>query len=112
MVAIERGPWRDTATDFNIGYAPDELRYAVRKDLFLQPGAGSHDHAQHPPDGAADARLRLFLPGTWRRRRGRALERPDLALSTRSIFVFEAHLTQRYGAGKFEDLQIQDWGVT
>ena len=34
---IERGPWRDTATDFNIGYAQDELRYAVRQDLFLQP---------------------------------------------------------------------------
>ena len=37
VVAIERGPWRDTATDFNIGYMQDELRYAVRKDLFLQP---------------------------------------------------------------------------
>src|SRR5437763_16141105 len=37
VVAIERGPWRDTATDFNIGYMPDELRYAVRRELFLQP---------------------------------------------------------------------------
>jgi gluconate 2-dehydrogenase alpha chain len=37
VVAIERGPWRDTATDFNIGYMQDELRYAIRKDLFLQP---------------------------------------------------------------------------
>jgi gluconate 2-dehydrogenase alpha chain len=23
VVAIERGPWRDTASDFNIGTAPD-----------------------------------------------------------------------------------------
>ena len=37
VVAIERGPWRDTATDFNIGYMQDELRYAIRKDLFLNP---------------------------------------------------------------------------
>ncbi|RVA70600.1 GMC family oxidoreductase, partial [Mesorhizobium sp. M7A.F.Ca.CA.001.11.2.1] len=37
VVAIERGPWRDTATDFNIGYAQDELRYSIRRDLFLQP---------------------------------------------------------------------------
>ncbi len=37
VVAIERGPWRDTATDFNIGYMQDELRYAIRKELFLQP---------------------------------------------------------------------------
>ena len=35
VVAIERGPWRDTATDFNIGYMADELRYAIRRDLFL-----------------------------------------------------------------------------
>ena len=26
VVAIERGPWRDTAADFNIGTTPDELR--------------------------------------------------------------------------------------
>ena len=31
VVAIERGPWRDTATDFNIGYMPDELRHAFRR---------------------------------------------------------------------------------
>ena len=37
VVALERGPWRDTATDFNIGYMQDELRYAIRKELFLQP---------------------------------------------------------------------------
>src|SRR5580693_1006948 len=37
VLAIERGPWRDTASDFNIGYMPDELRYAIRRDLFLQP---------------------------------------------------------------------------
>src|SRR5229473_93948 len=36
VVAIERGPWRDTATDFPTTYAPDELRYAVRQDLFLR----------------------------------------------------------------------------
>ena len=29
VVAIERGPWRDTATDFNIGYMPTScaMRY-------------------------------------------------------------------------------------
>ena len=37
VVAIERGPWRDTATDFPPAYAQDELRYAVRLDLFLRP---------------------------------------------------------------------------
>ena len=37
VVAIERGPWRDTATDFPPNYSPDELRYAVRHDLFVRP---------------------------------------------------------------------------
>ncbi len=37
VVAIERGPWRDTATDFNIGTAPDELRYGIRHDTLLRP---------------------------------------------------------------------------
>ena len=35
VVAVERGPWRDTATDFNIGTAADELRYGVRPELCL-----------------------------------------------------------------------------
>ena len=30
VVALERGPWRDTSTDFNIAYMQDELRYAIR----------------------------------------------------------------------------------
>ena len=37
VVAIERGPWRDTATDFPTTYAQDELRYRIRHDLFLRP---------------------------------------------------------------------------
>jgi gluconate 2-dehydrogenase alpha chain len=37
VVAIERGPWRDTATDFAPAYVQDELRHAVRLDLFLRP---------------------------------------------------------------------------
>jgi gluconate 2-dehydrogenase alpha chain len=37
VVAIERGPWRDIATDFPPSYAPDELRYAVRHDLVVRP---------------------------------------------------------------------------
>src|SRR3569833_596264 len=37
VVAIERGPWRDTASDFPPSWAPDELRYRLRHDLFLKP---------------------------------------------------------------------------
>ena len=37
VVAIERGPWRDTATDFPPNYDQDELRYRIRHELFLRP---------------------------------------------------------------------------
>ena len=37
VVAIERGPWRDSPTDFPVGYMQDELRYRVRHELFLRP---------------------------------------------------------------------------
>ena len=36
VVAIERGPWRDTATDFNIGYAQDEWK--IRPNVTLNYG--------------------------------------------------------------------------
>src|SRR5258708_20984316 len=34
VVALERGPWRDTPTDFATGFAQDELRYMWRHHLF------------------------------------------------------------------------------
>src|SRR6201985_581822 len=37
VIAIERGPWRNTPTDYPPGYAPDELRYRIRHELFLRP---------------------------------------------------------------------------
>jgi gluconate 2-dehydrogenase alpha chain len=52
VVAIERGPWRDTATDFPPNYAPDELRYAVRLDLFARTAQPSLSFStQSPPFG-------------------------------------------------------------
>ncbi len=37
VIAIERGPWRDSPTDFPPTYMQDELRYRVRHELFLRP---------------------------------------------------------------------------
>ena len=82
VVAIERGPWRDTATDFNIGTAPDELRYAVRHDIFLRPKQETLTMRNNPiADSVADPQMGQLPAGQWRRRRRRALERPDLAFS-------------------------------
>jgi choline dehydrogenase-like flavoprotein len=112
VVAIERGPWRDTATDFNIGYMQDELRYAVRKDLFLSPVL----EAMTMRNGVSQTALPMrdygsFLPGygvggagvhwngyVWR--------------FFPTDFQLKTHLTQRYGAKRVGELQLEDWGVS
>ncbi|HEY4254035.1 MAG TPA: GMC family oxidoreductase, partial [Roseomonas sp.] len=113
VVALERGPWRDTATDYNIGTAPDELRYAIRQDIFLRPAQETLTIRNKPDQRALPIRkFGSFLPGNgvggagvhWNGQTWRFL--PD-------DFVAKSHLTQRYGADFLpENHLIQDWGVT
>ena len=113
VVAIERGPWRDTASDFNIGYAQDELRYAIRQDLFLRPAQDTLTFRNNADQQALPIRqFGSFLPGNgvggagvhWNGQTWRFLP---------SDFRCRSHLTERYGA-KFipDELTIQDWGIT
>ena len=113
VVAIERGPWRDTATDFSPSYAPDELRYAVRHDLFVRPAQTTFTFRNNVSQTALPIRTwgAFLMPNGvggagvhWNAETWRFLP---------SDFVLKTHLTQRYGA-KFlpEDMTIQDWGVT
>src|SRR5271155_109864 len=113
VVAIERGPWRDTATDFPPGYAPDELRYAVRHDLFVRPAQTTLTFRNNPSQAALPVRTwgAFLLPNGvggagvhWNAQTWRFLP---------TDFVLKTHLTQRYGANFLpEDMTIQDWGVT
>lgn len=112
VVAIERGPWRDTARDFNIGYAQDELRYAIRRDLFLQPATETMTVRNSDSQRALPMRdFASFLPGngvggagvhwngqTWR--------------FWSSDFRTRSNIVERYGAAKLGELTVQDWGVT
>ena len=113
VVAIERGPWRDTATDFNIGYMQDELRYAIRKELFLQPALEAMTMRNDvTPDRAADARLRLLPARLWRGRRGRALERLCLALLPHRFPAQDPSDPALWREARSSELQVQDWGVS
>jgi len=112
VLAIERGPWRDTATDFNIGYAQDELRYGIRRDLFLQPAVEAMTMRNNPSQTALPMRdYGSFLPGNgvggagvhWNGQTWRFWD-SDLQIHTK--------LSERYGSSKIADLQLQDWGVT
>ena len=113
VLALERGPWRDTPTDTPTTYAQDELRYHIRHDLFLRPAQETFTFRNNrtqtalpmrgwgsfmPPNGVGGAGLH-WNAQTWR------------FLPT--DFVLRTHLTQRYGTSIIpEDMTIQDWGVT
>ncbi len=113
VVALERGPWRDTATAFNIGYAADELRYGVRLDLFQRPAQSTVTFRNRDHETALPVRQwGSFQPGNgvggagvhWGGQTWRHLP---------SDFGIRSHLTERYGVSFIPDeLSIQDWGVT
>jgi gluconate 2-dehydrogenase alpha chain len=113
VVAIERGPWRDTAADFNIGTTPDELRYGIRLEMFLRPKQESITMRNNPTQTALPIRRwGSFLPGNgvggagmhWNGQTWRFL--PD-------DFRIRSHMTERYGAAILPaDNHIQDWPVS
>ena len=113
VVALERGPWRDTATDFPISYAQDELRYRLQHELFLRPAQMSVTFRNNASQTALPVRnWGAFMLGNgaggagvhWNAETWRFLP---------SDFVMRSHYTQRYGADFLPpDMTIQDWGVT
>jgi gluconate 2-dehydrogenase alpha chain len=113
VVALERGPWRDTASDFPISYAQDELRYRLQHQLFLQPAQTCVTFRNNASQTALPVRnWGAFMLGNgvgggglhWNAETFRFLP---------SDFTTRSHLTQRYGE-KFlpEDMTVQDWGIT
>ncbi|HET9716447.1 MAG TPA: GMC family oxidoreductase [Pseudolabrys sp.] len=111
VVAIERGGWRDTSTDFAVTFAQDELRYYWRRALFQQPARETLTFRNSIDQTALPMRhLGSFLPATgvggagihWNGQNWRFLP---------SDFLAKSHNTQRYGQLP-DDMTIQDWGVT
>ncbi|EFH11234.1 GMC oxidoreductase [Pseudoroseomonas cervicalis ATCC 49957] len=113
VVAIERGPWRDTAADYNLGTAPDELRYAIRQDIFLRPAQDTQTARNSLDQVALPIRkYGSYLPGNgvggagvhWNGHTWRFMP---------SDFNLRSHLTGRYGEGFLpEGSTIQDWPVS
>jgi gluconate 2-dehydrogenase alpha chain len=113
VIAIERGPWRDEATDFPPNYVQDELRYRIRHELFLRPDQNTFTFRNKMNQTALPIRSwGAFMPPNgvggggvhWNAETWRFLP---------SDFVLKTHLTQRYGAAFLPaDMTIQDWGVT
>ena len=114
VLALERGPWRDTATDFATGFAQDELRYMWRHHLFQNLSDDTLTIRNKVDQEALPMRrLGSFLLGTgvgsggvhWNGQIWRFLP---------TDFQTRSHNQQRYGkrAVTDYDLTVQDWGVT
>ena len=112
VVAIERGPWRDTASDFPPSYSPDELRYRLRHELFLRPAQASLTFRNNLDQTALPVRTwGAFMLGNGAGGAGVHWNAETWRFAPND-FQMKSHLTQRYGA-KFlpEDMTIQDWGI-
>jgi gluconate 2-dehydrogenase alpha chain len=113
VIAIERGPWRDTSTDFPTTYAQDELRYGIRLDLFQRPAQDTVTFRNNVNQTALPVRqFGSFIPGNgvggagvhWNGAVWRFLP---------TDFTLRSHIEKRYGkAFLASDLSVQDWGVT
>ncbi|STQ44827.1 Gluconate 2-dehydrogenase flavoprotein precursor [Ewingella americana] len=62
VVAIERGPWRDTARDFNVATVTDELRYNSRQELMVQTAQNAITIRNNPSQTALPMREWGFVP--------------------------------------------------
>lgn len=111
VLALERGGWRDTSTDFAVTFAQDELRYMWRRALFQEPARETLTFRNNQGQTALPMRhLGSFLPASgvggaavhWNGQTWRFLP---------SDFVARSHNEQRYGAMP-SDMTIQDYGVT
>ena len=77
---------RSTDNDYSVPQVRDELRYVVRHDLMQNTAKDTLTIRNNPSQEALPMRrLGSFLPGRGRRRLGRALERPHLALDRHGI---------------------------
>jgi gluconate 2-dehydrogenase alpha chain len=111
VLALERGGWRDTPTDFAPTFIQDELRFYWRHELFQQPVRSTLTFRNSVDQTALPMRhLGSFLPATgvggagvhWNGQTWRFLP---------SDFVARSHNEQRYGP-LAEGMTVQDYGVT
>ena len=113
VLALERGKWRETDPDFETTRIQDELRYAVRHELFERPARETLTFRNSIDQTALPMRhLGSFLPAAgvggagvhWNGQTWRFLP---------TDFKQRSHIVERYGKGFIpDDMTIQDWGVT
>ncbi len=113
VLALERGPWRDTVPDFSTAWIQDELKYAVRKQMFEDPERETLTFRNSMDQRALPMRhLGSFLPAAGVG--GAAVHWNGQYWRYQPVdFMLRSHVEQRYGKQFIPaDMTIQDWGVT
>lgn len=113
VLALERGGDRTTQDAHATTFAQDELRFAIRNDLFEPPAKNTITFRNNGSQTALPMRhLGSFNPGIgvggagvhWNGQTWRFLP---------TDFRQRSHIVERYGAAFIpEGMAIQDWGVT
>jgi gluconate 2-dehydrogenase alpha chain len=113
VLALERGGWREAPTDYATTFVQDELRYAIRNELFQEPVRQTLTFRNNRNQVALPMRhLGSFNPGVgvggagvhWNGQHWRFLPY-DFEMHSRTV--------EAYGADFIpDDVIIQDWGVT
>jgi gluconate 2-dehydrogenase alpha chain len=113
VVAIERGPWRDTATDFPPSTAPDELRYGVHLDLFQRPAQSTVTLRNKMSQTALPVRhFASFLPGNGVGGAGVHWNGMTYRFSE-TDYKAKSNIIQRYGAKAIPDgMTLQDFPLS
>lgn len=111
VVGLERGPWRDTAKDFNIASAADELRYNAREELMLRPAQNTCTMRNTPSETALPMRFwGSFHPGNGTGGAGNHWAGLTFRYQP-ADFRLASHLRERYGKEVDPALTLQDWGL-
>lgn len=113
VIGIERGPWRDTARDFNVTTVTDELRYVQRQELMLRTRQNTCTMRNNPSETALPMRTwGSFHPGNGTGGAGNHWAGITFRFQPEE-FRLKSHLTERYGASAIpQELVLQDWGTS
>jgi gluconate 2-dehydrogenase alpha chain len=113
VVAIERGPWFETATDFPPSVDTDELRWDTRRGMLLPPAVETSTFRNNSSQKALPTRdwnlneMGYNVGGSGTHWAGMAWRFTPFDLEPYTQTV------QRYGEKQIADgLILQDWGVT
>jgi gluconate 2-dehydrogenase alpha chain len=112
VVAIERGAWRDTSTDFPPAVDPDELRWHTRREMLQPMSVETTTFRNRLDQEAAPVRDWSSYQFGWNVG-GAGTHWAGMSWRfTPWDFQVATRTRERYGAAKMEGLQLQDWGLT